>query len=247
MASATVEDTMKRVAVVFLLLALTLTSCSRDESEAGGRGRGRAGGAGQTGESEAFAGADGGEPRGETRAETPGDGEGPRGSPGTAPDGASGAATGAGVPRVSTQGVIRRIPQDVVIGALEDRLDGLAPVLAAVEELFRELAAGRIPSALLAADVRADLEQRLEYMVERADVAEEVRIGALVPVSETTYRAPVVAFGKRAGRTSGEIYVAETDGSWYISDILVDLTRINEDGERPIFEPGSDGPTLLSF
>jgi hypothetical protein len=240
---------MKRVAVVFLLLALTLTSCSRDESEAGGRGR--AGGAGQTDESEAFAGADGGEPRGETRAETPGDGERPRGSPGNAPDTATDtapdASSGAGVPRVSTQGVIRRIPQDVVIGALEDRLDGPAPVLAAVEEFFRELAAGRIPSALLAADVRADLEQRLEYMVERADVAEEVRIGALVPVSETTYRAPVVAFGKRAGRTSGEIYVAETDGSWYISDILVDLTRINEDGERPIFEPGSDGPTLLSF
>ncbi|NBF39978.1 MAG: hypothetical protein GVY14_06135, partial [Spirochaetes bacterium] len=77
--------------------------------------------------------------------------------------------------------------------------------------------------------------------------AGDVRIGALVRLSETAYRAPVVAFGTRGGRTNGEIYVAETDGSWYISDILVDLTRIDEDGERPIFEPGSEGPTLLSF
>jgi hypothetical protein len=227
---------MKRLAVGFLLLAIALSSCTRDE---------RTGEQAAEPQGEAVA---GGEPRAaesadaDADADTAGDGE-----PGAAPEAAPGAAPGADLPRFSTQGVIRRIPEDVVIGELEDRLDGPDPVLAPVEELFRELADGRIPRTLLASGVRADLEQRLEYMVERTDVAGEVRIGALVRLSETAYRAPVVAFGKRGGRTNGEIYVAETDGSWYISDILVDLTRIDGDGERPIFEPGSEGPTLLSF
>lgn len=219
---------MKRLATVLLVLAFALTSCSRDESEPAGRRGDTA--AAEAGEPAASAAAVDEEPRGEARAAD-----------------AGGAAPDPGAPQFSTQGLIRRIPEDVVIGELEDRLDGPAPVLAAVEELFRELAAGRIPSALLASGVRADLEQRLEYMIERADVAEEVRIGVLVRVSDTVYRAPVVVFGKRRGRTSGEIYVAETDGSWYISDILVDFTRIDGDGKRPIFEPGSEGPTLLSF
>lgn len=222
---------MKRIAVGLLLLAFALSSCTRDESGTGDRGPGDRGPGDRAG----------GEPRAAESADA-GDGES-GGSAGAA----SGAAPGAEVPRVSTQGVIRRIPEDVVIGELEDRLDGPEPVLSAVEELFRELAAGRIPRALLASGVRADLEQRLGYMLERAEIEADVRIGALVRLSETTYRAPVVAFGTRGGRTNGEIYVAETDGSWYISDILVDLTRIDEDGERPIFEPGSEGPTLLSF
>ena len=229
---------MKRAVIVLLALVLALTSCTRDESDG-----------------TASSAVDGAELQGESRSSDP------EPTPDTDAGADPGAATrcrarcrtrapaapGAGVPRGSTQGVIRRIPEDVVIGKLEDRLDGPAPVLEAVEELFRELAAERIPSALLASDVRADLEQRLEYMIERAAVAEKVRIGALVRLSETAYRVPVVAFGKRNGRTSGEIYVAETDGAWYISDILVDLTRIDEDDERPIFEPGSEGPTLLSF
>jgi hypothetical protein len=239
---------MKRIVVGFILLAFALSSCTRDESASGpgdrvtgDRGPGdRTGGAEQADEQpddrneeqaaeprgDAFA---GGKPRAAESADAGGD------------------EPGADVPRISTQGVIRRIPEDVVIGELEDRLDGPDPVLSAVEELFRELAAGRIPGALLAAEVRADLEQRLEYMVERADIEADVRIGALVRLSETAYRAPVVAFGTRGGRTNGEIYVAQTDGSWYISDILLDLTRVDEVGEQPIFEPGSEGPTLLSF
>jgi len=232
MASATVKGDMKRPVVVLIALVLALTSCTRDESDG-----------------TASSAVDGAELQGESRSSdpepTPDTDAGA--APGAPPGADAGVAPGAGVPRGSTQGMIRRIPEDVVIGKLEDRLDGPAPVLEAVEELFRELAAGRIPSALLASDVRADLEQRLEYMIERAAVAEKVRIGALVRLSETAYRVPVVAFGKRNGRTSGEIYVAETDGAWYIADILVDLTRIDEDDRRPIFEPGSEGPTLLSF
>ncbi|NBF40644.1 MAG: hypothetical protein GVY14_09530, partial [Spirochaetes bacterium] len=208
---------MKRLAVGFILLAFALSSCTRDDSASGPGDRGPGDRAGREEQAEertreqaaeprgdAFA---GGEPRAAESADAGGDGE-----PGAAPEAAPGAAPGAELPRFSTQGVIRRIPEDVVIGELEDRLDGPDPVLSAVEELFRELAAGRIPRALLAAGVRADLEQRLEYMVERTEVAGDVRIGALVRLSETAYRAPVVAFGTRGGRTNGEIYVAETDG-----------------------------------
>ncbi|NBB91504.1 MAG: hypothetical protein GVY23_09955 [Spirochaetes bacterium] len=212
--------------LVLPVLVLAPTSCARDESET----------------STATA-VEGTELQGESRIPAPE----PNPDTDTGADPGAAPGPGGGVPRGTTQGVIRRIPEDVVIGQLEDRLDGPAPPLGAVEELFRELAAGRMPSALFASDVRADLEQRLEYMMERAAVAAEVRIGALVRLSETAYRVPVVAFGKQSGRTSGEIYVAESDGAWYISDILLDLTRIDEDVERPIFEPGSEGPTLLSF
>jgi hypothetical protein len=243
---------MKRIAVGFILLAFALSSCTRDESASGPGDRGPGDRAGREEQAEERTREEAAEPRGDAFA-----GGEPRAaeSPDAGGDGGpeapleAGPADGAGatLPRFATQGVIRRIPEDVVIGELEDRLDGPDPVLSAVEELFRELATGRIPGALLAAEVRADLEQRLEYMVERADIKADVRIGALVRLSETAYRAPIVAFGTRGGRTNGEIYVAQTDGSWYISDILVDLTRIDEVGEQPIFEPGSEGPTLLSF
>jgi hypothetical protein len=143
------------------------------------------------------------------------------------------------------QPVERVVPADVAIGALEDQLDGPDAVIAAVEELFAALAEDRIPSALLVDLVREQLENRLAYMLDRAAVSEQVRIGALSQVTETTYRAPVVAFGRRGGRTTGEIYVANSEGTWYISDILVDFTRIVEDAERPIFEPGSAGPALF--
>ncbi|MFP4373180.1 MAG: hypothetical protein ACLFPO_02525 [Spirochaetaceae bacterium] len=221
---------MRRAAGVLFVLALILTSCSREESETLREETAREETAVRRPAAERR-----GDRAGEPRSEEDGD------EPRRAPEAADSA------PGPATRGVHRRIPKDVVIGELEDRLDGPAPVLAAVEELFSELSEGGVPSALLAPGVRTDLEQRLEYMIARVDIAGEVRIGALVRVSDSTYRAPVVAFGARGGRTSGEIYVAETDGAWYISDILVDFTRIDEAGDRPIFEPGSSGPTLLSF
>jgi hypothetical protein len=141
--------------------------------------------------------------------------------------------------------VDRAVAADLVIGELEDRLDGPEAVLGAVDELFAALAEGRIPSGLLAEGVREQLENRLSYMLERAAVSPQVRIGLLARVREDTYRVPVVAFGRDGGRTGGEIYVANSGGSWYISDILVDLTRIDEDALQPVFEPGSGGPALF--
>lgn len=141
--------------------------------------------------------------------------------------------------------VNRAVAADVVIGELEDRLDGPEAVLAVVEELFAALAEERIPDGLLAEAVGEQLGNRLSYMLERAAVSPEVRIGVLARVDEATYRVPVVAFGQEGGRTGGEIYVANSGGSWYISDILVDLTRIDEDALQPIFEPGSGGPALF--
>jgi hypothetical protein len=162
------------------------------------------------------------------------------------------AASGAGTdearelpPPSAVQPVDRAVAADLVIGELEDRLDGPEAVLGAVDGLFAALAEGRIPSGLLAEGVREQLENRLSYMLERAAVSPQVRIGLLARVREDTYRVPVVAFGRDGGRTGGEIYVANSGGSWYISDILVDLTRIDEDALQPVFEPGSGGPALF--
>ena len=228
---------MLRLPVLLLILTLLLASCIRKEEPGDRRFDGEAAGrsaAEQAAERE------------------PGD-AGAATEP-SAPDDATarepGDAGAAAVPAAaepSSVRIIRRVPGDVVIGELEDHLDGPGEVIAVIEQLFSEVAAGRIPEAILAAEVRDQLSNRLDYMSERSEVAPEVRIGALALVSPGTYRAPVVAFGSRGGRTTGEIYVAESDGSWYISDILVDFTRIDADGERPIFEPGSEGPTILSF
>lgn len=142
---------------------------------------------------------------------------------------------------------LRIVAEDVVIGALADRLAGPGEVISAIEDLFTALGEDRVPAELLAAGVRDDLENRLAYMIEQVAVRGQVRIGELTAVSTSTYRAPVVAFGREGGRTSGEIYVAQSDGSWYISDILVDFTRIDAEQSIPVFEPGTGGPTLLSF
>lgn len=148
-------------------------------------------------------------------------------------------------PPPRARGVRRRVPEDVEIGPLEDRIDGPGLVLAAVDELFVALSEERVPSDLLAEESRGMLEDRLSFMIDRVDIAAEVAVGELVRTGEETYRTQVVARGKAGGRTTGEIYVAKSEGAWYISDILVDFTRIDPDEDRPIFEPGAGGPTLL--
>jgi hypothetical protein len=165
------------------------------------------------------------------------------GQSGTGSEGANAQAE-ASPPAANT---VRRLPKDVSIGALEDRLDGPDEVIEPIEQLFAALADGRVPSELLLPEMQLQLESRVEYMLARASISERTRIGELVEVSPSTYRAPVVAFGTGGGRTTGEIYVANSGGTWYISDILVDLTAIDEDEEQPLFDPGAQSPSLLSF
>lgn len=139
----------------------------------------------------------------------------------------------------------RELPEDVEIGALEDHLDGPDEVLEVIDRLFAALSEGEVPGDIIAAGAREVLSDRLDYMTDRAEISARVRVGNLVRIAEGSYRASVVAYGPGEGRTTGEIYVAKTDGAWYISDVLVDFTTIDGDAERPIFEPGSGGPTLL--
>jgi hypothetical protein len=147
------------------------------------------------------------------------------------------------VPR--SRAATRALPEDVEIGALEDELDGPVEVLAVIEELFGALSRGDTPREIIAEAAREVLSDRLDYMTDRAEISARVRVGELVRIAEGSYRASVVAYGPGEERTTGEIYVAKSDGTWYISDVLVDFTAIDGDGEKPIFEPGSGGPTLL--
>lgn len=182
---------------------------------------------------------------------TPGDGaSGANDSPDGGANGGGAEAADGAEDRWPAHSRTRRVPEDVELGELEDLLRAppdAVDAAAVIRELFGELSEERIPRELLVGEVREELQSRLEYMIERAPIAPAVRIGELSSLSESELRVPVVAFGAEGGRTTGEIYVAKRDGSWYILDILVDFSRISEDSETPIFEPGDTRPTLLNF
>lgn len=234
---------MRRFLVLILGLLVLLSACTRDDGEQAAMpdGAGQEAAAATPDGPDAVAAAEA-EP--EAAAPEPGGTAEPEGSA------AAEAASGGAAPRPSAATArpgLRIVAADVVIGPLEDRLAGPRDVITVIEDLFTALGEDRIPAELLAADVRADLEHRLSYMTAQASIRRDVRIGSLTALSASAYRAPVAVFGREGGRTSGEIYVAQSDGSWYISDILVDFTRIDAEQSTPVLEPGTGGPTLLSF
>lgn len=144
----------------------------------------------------------------------------------------------------------RVLPEDVEIGELEDlpaASSARVEAIGTIRELFVELSQDRIPQDLLVPESREALDNRLDYMLERARISSEVRIGAVEQLGGSEYRVPLVAFGVEGGRTTGEISVAKREGSWYILDVLVDFSRIAEDSQTPIFDPGDASPTLLNF
>ncbi len=149
----------------------------------------------------------------------------------------------------------RLLPEDFDIGPLQDGLQASAvelTVLRRSERFLDALEQGKLEETLLAPETRDGLVRTLSYYVERGLTPTAYRLGRI------SFQEPEEAGGPRrdarlnvrlygkVGQAEGELYLTQTDGAWYVSDLQVGLDML--DKERPPREeqyvPYSYGWTL---
>jgi hypothetical protein len=147
------------------------------------------------------------------------------------------------------QGTVTTVaPRDFVLGglALADRQQGDAaerrsgtgvPVgpEAELQRLVREffLADSFDPQLVL-----SDERQRLERLLKgRWESAEEVRIAPPDQLVDGRWHMQVRLLSA-VGEAVGEVYVEEAGPNWYISDVAIDMSALNNPRPERRFEPG---------
>ncbi len=139
------------------------------------------------------------------------------------------------LPPVSTEQALlalpspRLVPEDFEIGPLADQLSGSrAERLAAAAGLrfLASLASGKVAADELVPGRRDELASSLQYYLDRKLVPTRSRLGPLVELEGGVLRARVRLFGE-PGTTFGELYFAQEDGKWYVSDAQVGLASLS--------------------
>ena len=122
----------------------------------------------------------------------------------------------------------RLTPEDFEIGPLADQLAGSRAerlARAAALRFLAGLAAGKVPDAELAPDRREELAGSLQYYLDRKLVPSRSRLGPFVELEGGGLRSRVRLFGE-PGTVSGELYLGQKDGQWYVSDAQVALASL---------------------
>jgi len=139
-----------------------------------------------------------------------------------------------GLPPVSPEQALlalpspRLTPEDFEIGPLADQLAGSRAerlARAAALRFLAGLAAGKVPDAELAPDRREELAGSLQYYLDRKLVPSRSRLGPFVELEGGGLRSRVRLFGE-PGTVSGELYLGQKDGQWYVSDAQVALAAL---------------------
>ncbi len=139
----------------------------------------------------------------------------------------------------------RIMPEDFRIGPLQDTLQASREQLAVtrvVEGFLRELSRSKIDPQYLDPLVREELLRSLIWYVEQDFVPERYRIGRIDREGGAEARVGVRLF-RGEGSAEGELYLAETGGTWYISDVQVGLEVLAEPRPQPAekFVPAAPG------
>ena len=140
------------------------------------------------------------------------------------------------------QPAARLVPEDFDIGPLADWLGGskaerLARATAA--RFLAGLAGGKVPDTEILPERREELARSLRYYLDRRLVPSRYRLGPFVELEDGSLRCRVRLFGSgdaastpgrspgsTPGSGSGELYLSQAEGTWYVADAQVGLAAL---------------------
>jgi hypothetical protein len=133
------------------------------------------------------------------------------------------------------------LPEEFEIGPLADRYSTDADrraVYRTAQNFFTKLGDGELPSESIHPSSRTSIRRTLDLAFSEGYLPRRAVLGRII-ISEGSARLNVSLYGD-PGRTAGEVTVATEGNEWYISDIQVDLSKLDvEPNEDERFEPVS--------
>jgi hypothetical protein len=124
----------------------------------------------------------------------------------------------------------RNVPNDFKIGPLADYYINTgehSSILARVDFFCLSLVENELKDELLDDQNRSLLKESLQYYLSRDVRPTEYRIGLVQINDDDSSHVPVRFLSKR-GISEGDIYLTKHDGQWLITDIQVDLQRLEQ-------------------
>lgn len=144
-----------------------------------------------------------------------------------APVAAGGASVGGTERLLTMRGGAKILPSDFDIGALQPAMPAgteRGAVLRTIRLFFDDLANGKVDAELLAPEWRDNLVRLLSAPKREGNLPQMVRIGILNIEQDSANAA--IRMEKGTGSAAGQIYLERSEGTWYISDIQVDLSTL---------------------
>lgn len=155
-------------------------------------------------------------------------------APATPPDAKGPAASGGPAARLLPLRGPAVIPEDFRVGPLEDRLSPAATeqkILKASESFLEALASGRFEAETVLPENREELRRSLGYYIAEGLVPTGYRLGAIFfeegPALPGSAWMNLRLYGS-PGIAEGEMYLAASEGRWYIADIQADFQLLGQ-------------------
>lgn len=130
--------------------------------------------------------------------------------------------------------VKRRVPDDFKIGPLEDYYSKNAErraILSRVDLFCLALTKNELKDDLLDGQNRSLLVESLKYYLKKEIIPGEYRIGLVHINEDGSSHVPVRLLSNR-GVSEGDIYLVKRENVWLITDIQVDLQRLEQEYVR---------------
>ena len=135
----------------------------------------------------------------------------------------------------------RFVPEDFVIGLLQDWWEEnqhVRAVVPVVEKFLGAFVRGTVSETLLLPEKREYLSRTLNYHIQQGDVPEEYRIGSITLEQNQTAVA-TLRFFAQFGSATGDIYLTKAGNRWYISDIQTGFQWVPKIQDQTVFFPYS--------
>jgi hypothetical protein len=130
-----------------------------------------------------------------------------------------------------SQGFVkRRVPDDFKIGPMEDYYGKNAErrtILSQVDLFCLGLTNNELIDSLLDAQNRSLLVESLQYYLNKEIMPGRYRIGLVQINEDGSSHVPVRLLSNRGG-SEGDIYLVKREDTWLITDIQVDLQRLEQ-------------------
>lgn len=119
--------------------------------------------------------------------------------------------------------------EDLVIGTLHNVYEAEQAeqnVYRIIEQFLSSLVEGAMDEDVVDPESAQYLLRLLEYHFENQNLPEDFRVGEIF-IADNSGRADIRLFGG-TGRAAGEIFCTETESGWYVTDLQIDLSELNE-------------------